>query len=185
VTIGRWLFAIACAGCEITPRPYEVFVSAHLMPGTLDIEGPLEIAGTGEARPAPLSTHLVAAYHVRLPDDTPRRLRLFAPGSCDTPHDDVVPLWNLGQIRRVGDETHFFATGISIGNRTLDIDVVTRFVFVHLDPDMPYGALDMMAVVQDLANDDDDQYGPGSGLSGGRGSGPGDWLACGVFTLPQ
>jgi hypothetical protein len=178
--ITRLLFSILCASCAVTPEPYEVIATADLVPGTLGITGQLEILGTGDPKPDPATYHMVAAYRVRLPDSTPRRLRLFTPASCDTPHDDVVPSWNLGQIRRVGVETHFFATEVAIGDRTIDVDVVTRYVFVDTGPDTPlFHVFNMIAVVQDLQNDDDDQYGPGRRH---QGSGPGDWLACGVFT---
>jgi hypothetical protein len=80
----------------------------------------------------------------------------------------------------VGDETHFFVRHIAIGERTVDVDIVTQFAFVHVQPDeRSFNVLEMIAVVQDLG-DEDEQPGPVFGPPG-SGSGPGDWLACGVF----
>jgi hypothetical protein len=173
--------AIVCAGCEVTPQPYEVIAVANLGPGTQNIEGPLELLGTGEVKSGFFSYHMMVAYRVRLPDQTPRRLRLFAPASCDTPHDQATVVWNLGEIRRVGDETHFFMRDIAISDRVVDIDVITQSAAIDLDPEFrPYYALDLIAVVQDL---DDDHTVPGPTFSAVPGPGP--WLACAPFTLPK
>jgi len=176
-----WLLPV-CAACGVTREPYEVLASANLLPGAADIHGPLELLGTGDAKPDSVSEHMFAAYHVRLPDPRPRRIRLFTAASCDAPHDTVALAWNLGQIRQVGAETHFFSTDVEIGGRVIDVDVVTRFAYIHVNPDNPaFDALGMIAVVQDL-EDGDTPPGPGVGT---QGAGPGAWLACGVFARPR
>jgi len=92
-------------------------------------------AGTGRDGTGPDAYHTFAAFNVRLPDDTPRRVRMYTPASCDTPHSDARLVWNLGEIRRVGAETHFFSSGVEIGDRLVNVDVVTRDTFTVLDPE--------------------------------------------------
>jgi len=177
------ILTLACAGCSASPEPYEVVASAELSPGTVNIAGTLEMLGTGEARPTRGVDHTFAAFHVRLPDDTPRRIRLYTPASCDTPHTDARVVWNLGEIRRVGDETHFFSSGVEIGDRLVNVDVITRAAFIVLDPDAPdYYPPNLVAVVEDLVPGDDDATGP---IADPPGTPPPDWLACGRFTLSK
>jgi hypothetical protein len=176
------VMTLACAGCSVSPEPYEVVTAAELSPGTANIAGALEVLGTGEAIPSQFPYHIFAAFHVRLPDDTPRRIRLYTPASCDTPHTDARALWNFGQIRRVGDETHFFSTGVEIGDRLVTVDVVTRTSFVFLEPTgLPeYYIFNLVAVVEDLVPGEDDVAGPMSAHSPVMPQY--DWLACGGFT---
>jgi len=179
----RAIATLACAGCSVSPEPYEVVATAELSPGTANIAGTLEVLGTGEARPSDLVYHSVAAYHVRLPDDTPRRIRMYTPASCDTPHTDARATWNLGQIRRVGDETHFFSSGVEIGDRLVDVDVITRAVFISLNPAASdFYPPNLVAVVEDLVPGDDDITGP---TAEPPGPPPRDWLACGLITLSE
>jgi hypothetical protein len=181
--VRRAIVALACAGCSASPEPYEVVARAELSPGTANIDGTLEMLGTGEASPSPSAYHSFAAFHVRLPDDTPRRIRLYVPASCDAPHAGARVVWNLGEIRRVGDETHFFSSGVEIGDRLVNVDVITRAAFIVLDPDAPdYYALNLAAVVEDLVPGDADATGP---IADPPGAAPRDWLACGRFTRPN
>lgn len=182
MSIGRWLLLLA-AGCQTTAEPYEVMAAANLA-GTAGIEGPLEVLGVG--RPASMFhlEHTVVAYDVRLPDEAPRRLRLFNPGSCDTPPDEVMLIEDLGTIRRVGDEVHFFVPTV-IDGRRIEVDTIVATALMSFDPArtdpyVPY-FLDMIAVVQDLGEDE-----PGPPPAPGfpqKGSGTAPWLACGAFTL--
>jgi hypothetical protein len=172
---------LACAGCSVSPEPYEVIATVDLSAGTANIAGTLEMLGTGEARPDPINYHTFAAFHVRLPDDTPRRIRLYTPPSCDTPHSDARVTWNLGEIRRVGDETHFFSSGVEIGDRLVNVDVVTRAAFIVLEPEAAdFYPPNLVAVVEDLVPDD--ATGP---IADPPGTPPHDWLACGRFTISR
>jgi hypothetical protein len=174
---------VLVAGCGITPEPYEMIAAANLS-GTAGIDGPLELLATGAAAPATGGAHTLAAYRIHLPDLAPRRVRLFRPASCDTPHADVTLTHDLGTIRRVGNETHFFAPA-SIAGRIIDVDIMTATAFVTLDdPEArEFYALGMIAVVQDVV-DDEPAPDPGQPGSGPTGSGPGPWLACGAFQIP-
>lgn len=181
MTWHRWWIALACAGCGVTPEPYEVLAAANLAPGTLDIAGPLQILGRGQASGFVLY-YAIAAYHVRLPDDTPRRIRLLSPAACDAPPEQTALIWELGEIRRVGDETHFFARGIPDGHRPVAVDIETTAAYVDLSSQGTFGASSLMAVVQDLPPDGEPwQEGP---VAGPPGSATGDRLACGLFTVP-
>jgi hypothetical protein len=178
------ILTLASAGCSVSPTPYEVIAASELAPGTAnDIAGTLEILGTGDASSAPLGYHTFVAFRVRLPDDTPRRIRLYTPASCDTPHPDAKMVWNLGEIRRVGDETHFFSSGVEIGDRLVNVDVVTRAAFIGLNADAKdYYPPNLVAVVEDLVAGDDNATGP---ISDPPDTPPHDWLACGRFTLSK
>lgn len=189
----RWVLAIACAGCGTSRPPYEVIAVANIQPGTETIAGPLEVLGIGEPGPDSGGYHMLVVDHLRLPSDRPRRIRLYTtfvlgspytPASCDTPHADTRPIWNLGEIRRVGDETHFFVDEVEIGDRVLSVDVRTQFAFINLEAegDSQFYPTVVLAVVEELV--------PGAPNGTGfvfdpQGSGPRDWLACGAFVVPK
>ena len=176
-----WLLVVL-AGCGITPEPYEVIAAANLS-GPAGIDGPLELLAPGTAIPQTDGRHMLAAYRIHLPDLAPRRIRLFRPASCDTLHEDVTLTHDLGTIRRVENETHFFAPA-SIAGRIVDVDIMTAIAFVTLNPEArEFYALGMIAVVQDVG-DDEPAPDPGPPGSGPTGSGPGPWLACGAFEIP-
>ena len=189
MTRARWALAIACAGCATSQPPYEVIAVANIQPGTETIAGPLELLGLGEPGLDPYGDHMLAVDHLRLPSDRPRGIRLyttfvlgspFTPASCDTPRADVRAVWNLGEIRRVGDETHFFVDGVEIGDRVLSVDVRTQFAFLNLAPDSQLYAPVVLAVVEELV-----PGAPTGILFDPPGSGPRDWLACGAFVVPK
>jgi hypothetical protein len=191
------LGALIAASCSTTPEPYRVVAVANLTPisatgrptsGPLagPISGPIELLDTGEAVPPEFDGyHAMAAYHVQLPDGAVPWVRIFAAASCDAPGDDPQIIADLGTIRRVGDETHFFKRDVEVAGKLLDVDTQTAVVLLSVtNPDR--AVLGKLAVA--LAPGD--ETGTGSGSGGGSGSGNdayprgGAWLACGGFVVP-
>ena len=175
-------FAIATMACAASSDPYPVFASAELTPLGEQITGRLEVLGTGEPHPQLFADHRVAGYHVHLPDARPRRVLVYEPATCDTPRANATLLWDLGEIRRVGDQAHFFIEDTVVGDQVVDVDVVTQWLFIHNDaPTDRFYAGDMIAVVQDLVEGVRDEIGPVEGES--VHAGDGSWLACGPFRI--
>jgi hypothetical protein len=138
----RALAVLAIPGCvtgaDGPPRGYPVDAVAALAP--LDdaaalVDGPIEVLGTGMPDDAPVpALRTVAAYHVRLASDVSPFIGMLSAASCRdrdllTAPDDPVPVQDLGVLRRVGDETHFFAVSVPVGDRTVDIDTGTTTAF--------------------------------------------------------
>ena len=131
---------LATAGCIATsPGEYRVDAVAELAPADAAspaIEGPIEFLATGmPSNVADAGVRTVAAYRVRLPHDVTAIAALLSAASCAdrTPlfsDDDPVAVQDIGLLRRVGDETHFFAQFIQVGDRTLEADTETATVFV-------------------------------------------------------
>jgi hypothetical protein len=130
---------LAGAGCITgSQEAYPVDAVAQLAPMSPDvppIEGPIELLGTGMPSDvaAPLA-RTVAAYHVQLPDDLAPWLALVSAASCTdreplTAPDDPVAFQDLGLIRRVGEETHFFVRSVRMGDRTIDVDTETAIAY--------------------------------------------------------
>jgi hypothetical protein len=169
------LAILTCSGCVTDSEPYPVAAVANLAAIGSEVTGPIEVLGV----PSMAYERTLGAYHVHLPDQGPRRVMIFDIDVCDrdaalapvgrggAPHR---PLADLQEIQRVRDETHFFARGINVEGRRVDIDTVTIQVpapIVRDNPDNPFGSfVGKIAVVQELDHED--------------GS-PGPWLACGVF----
>jgi len=165
--IGGVVPLIACAGCMTASEPYPVVAVAALTGGASGITGSLEILGanSGKSNATEFDRRTLAAYRVRLPDSAPRRVRLYDARACDAT-EPLELLADLQLIRRVGDETHFFAQSVLVRGERLDVDTETAQAFVSLVPDTPSYVIGKIAVVQALDRDD--------------GS-PGAWLACGAF----
>lgn len=171
---------LVASGCTATQDPYAVDAIAQLAPvGTPDVRitGPIEILGTGVPDTQMSFGRTVAAYHVQLPDGAAPWVRLYIAASC-TPEAAAILYEDLGTIRQVGDEAHFFARNIRIGDRTLDVDIETVAADVALDNSQA-SVFTMIAVVQ----------APGDGTTlepslHGQLPAGGPWLACGTFVAP-
>lgn len=176
------VLATAAMACMASSDPYPIFASAELAPLTQEITGHFDVLGTGEVRPQPYTEHRLAGYHVHLPDAQPRRVLLYATNSCATPRMNATMAWDLGQIRRVDDQAHFFVTDVVVGDQRVDVDVVTQWLFIHNDPTVEsYYAGDLIAVVQDVVDGVRDEIGPVSAASVDASGG--QWLACGPFRI--
>lgn len=176
----RWLglSILACAACVTDAEPYPVAAVANLAPMGAEITGPIEVLGVVRTPPNSYQRTL-AAYRVHLPDLAPRRVRIFQMTVCDM---DAVPvgrdgmkhlieLADLQEIRRVGDQTHFFAPGIDVAGRRVDVDVGTVQAAISTNgPDASGYVIGQIAVVQELDHADGT---------------PGAWLACGGFTVSE
>ena len=162
------VLALALGACAPAAEPYPVIAAAELTPIAEDITGPIEILGSnvegGEMTDFQLRT--LAAYHVHLPDAAPRHAVIYDAASCDVPDDRPFVFADLETIRKVGDETHFFADGILVQGHRIAIDTQTVQAEVSTQPGTDIYVIGKVVVVQ--APD----------LDGA----PGAWLACGVFT---
>ena len=179
------------AGCATTPDPYTVDAVAPLAPvatpagADAAITGPIEILGTGSPVPGDDFMRTFAAYKVHLVEGAAPWVRVYDAPSCDAPEDPRPVIADLGLIRRVGNETHFFARGIQVRGGTLDIDTGTAAGLVTLDPPLTplFNYVVGKPVVVQLPGDGT-VAGPGPG--GIPGIGPplgGPWLSCGVIEL--
>ena len=159
-----WLVAAVATGCASGAQPVPVAAAAPLMPIAEDITGPIELLGDNSAAPDTDDFQLrsLAAYRVRLPDSTPRRVLIYDASSCDAPMEPPRVIADLQTIRKVGNETHFFAHDILVNGHRMDIDIGTAQAEISLKPGRFY-VLGVIAVVQAM-----------------EPSNPG-YLACGVF----
>ena len=132
------LAALAAAGCLTgSQAPYPVDGIAQLEPMTADppyISGPIEVLGTGMPRNVDPGVRTFAAYHVQLPDHVEALVALESAASCAdraplTAPDDPIASQLLGYIRRVGDETHFFAPSVPVGGDPMDLDTETATAY--------------------------------------------------------
>ena len=130
---------LAGAGCITGAQDaYPVDAVAQLAPMSPDvprIEGPIELLGTG--MPSDVAASLartVAAYRVQLPDDLSPWVGLVSAASCTDREplaapDDPLAFQDLGLIRRVGEETHFFARYFRTGEPTIEVDTETAIAY--------------------------------------------------------
>jgi len=184
--------ALVAAGCATSPEPYQVDAVAELAPvaaGGQDaiedlIRGPIEALGIGiPPRHGDSSIEFprtLAAYRVHLPRSAAPWIRLYTAPSCAEPGDSPQLFQDLGVLRQVDNETHFFARDVVIGDHTVDIDIHTVTADVTLDGPGIGNLFDQIAVVQ--------APGDGGPLVQGTVGLPvpagGPWLACGKFTRP-
>ncbi|HEX3760487.1 MAG TPA: hypothetical protein VHW23_17345 [Kofleriaceae bacterium] len=164
-----WLTVLACAGCAMPAEPFPVVAEAQLMPRAEDITGPIQIldANSAYAQVDDFALHTLTAYQVRLPDTAPRRVVIYDAGSCDDPPSRRTrAIADLQMIRKVGNETHFFAHDILVEGHRVDIDIKTAQAEFSLDADPFFGVLGKIVVV--LAADSPDMP-------------PSTYLACGAF----
>jgi hypothetical protein len=134
------LAALASAGCMTgSQAPYPVDGVAQLAPINADppyIEGPIEVLGTGMPRDvADPGLRTFAAFHVQLPADLEALVVLVSAASCADREpliapDDQAGSQLLGLILRVGDETHFFAPSVPVGEFVMDVDTGTATAYV-------------------------------------------------------
>jgi hypothetical protein len=168
MAVFAFVLALALGACAPATEPYPVIAAAELSPIAEDITGPIEILGSNvegdETTDFELRT--LAAYHVHLPDAAPRHAVIYHAASCELPDTRPFVFADLQTIRRVGDETHFFADDILVNGRRIAVDTQTVQAEVSTNPETGLYVLGKIAVVQ--APDVD-------GV-------PGAWLACGVFT---
>lgn len=132
------LAALAAAGCITgSQAPYPVDGIAQLEPINADppyISGPIEVLGTGMPRNVDPGVRTFAAYHVQLPDHVEALVALDSAASCADREpliapDDPIASQLLGYIRRVGDETHFFAPSVPVGGDPMDLDTETATAY--------------------------------------------------------
>ena len=164
-----WLAALACAGCTMPAEPFPAVAEAQLMPHAEDITGPIEVldANSAYAQIDDFAVHAVTAYQVRLPDAAPRRVLIYDTGSCDEPLPQRIQvIADLQMIRKVGNETHFFAHDLLVEGRRVDLDIGAAQAEFAISTDAYLGILGKIIVV--LAADSPDLP-------------PGPYLACGVF----
>jgi hypothetical protein len=160
---------VALTGC-LPMDPYPVVAVAHLQSLGSRIEGPVEVLGTSSPIPErDISSRTLAAYRVYLPDLEPRRARIYDAPGCDEPAEEPRIVADLQQIQRVGEEAHFFALDIPVGDREVVVDTGTIAALVSMDPTSDDYVIGKLAVVQALDRED---------------GAPGAWLACGVFVDP-
>lgn len=191
------LALLTAAGCATTPDPYTVDAIAPLAPvatpagAAAAITGPIEVLGTGVPVHGAVYTRTFAAYKVHLAEGVAPWVRIYDAPSCDPPADPRPVIADLGEIRRVGGETHFFARGVQVGDRTLDIDTGTAPalvpVTVTLDPPTdPVPLFNYVVGKPVVVQLPGDGTVPGPGPGGVPGIGPplgGPWLSCGVIEL--
>lgn len=168
------LLASVCAACvtSVDDRP-PVAALAELRAPDASITGRFELLGGADVASA--SARTMSAYHVRLPDDAPRRARLFYGASLDgslayTCASEAPPLFfaDLQTIRRVGGETHFVLAQVPVGDRAVDVDVGTLPVAVNLDQRSSQSVIGKLVVISGPDRDDGQ---------------PGARLACGSFVV--
>jgi hypothetical protein len=139
------------AGCLASSRDgsdtaYPVDGVADLAPLADDvprIEGPVEFLANG--MPDSLSetgSRTVAAYRVQIPAGVTAFVSLVSAASCTdreplTSDDDPVPFQSLGLLRRVGDEAHFFAPFVRVGDRYIEVDTQTSIVYLSRNAPLP------------------------------------------------
>jgi hypothetical protein len=142
---------LALAGCltgspEDSRGEYPVDAVALLAPLSGDppsVEGPIEFLATGmPATVVDPGARVVAAYHVRLPDDVTAFLALVNAASCTdreplTGPDDPVAVQDIGKLQRVGDETHIFAAAFATDGQILDVDIETSTVYAPRNARFP------------------------------------------------
>lgn len=142
------LAALAGAGCITgSPGPYPVEAVAQLEPRSVDcpIAGPIEVLGTGMPRDvADPGVRTFAAYHVQLPENFTPWVLLANTASCadlesPTPPDPPISSEVLGEIRRVGEETHFFTDAGPVGGSFILVD--TETVTAVVSPQLPWVAV--------------------------------------------
>lgn len=182
------IFALATTttGCVTTPDPYSVDAAAELAPletqdgSEAGITGPIEILGSASPVPTPEYERAFAAYKVQLDQGAAPWVRIYDAASCEAPGDAPAALIDLGVIRRVGDEAHFFAPQVDVEGRLVDIDTGMVTAAVSLDPARSYHyAVGKLVVVQRPG----DGSAPLPGASGPDISPGGAWLSCGVIEL--
>lgn len=164
-----WLAALACAGCTMPAESFPTVAEAQLMPRAEDITGPIEIldANSAFAQVNDFAVHTLTAYQVRLPDTAPRRVVIYDTGSCDEPLPRPTQvIADVQTIRKVDNETHFFAHDILVEGRRVDLDIGAAQAEFSISTEAYLGILGKIVVV--LAADSPDMP-------------PGPYLACGVF----
>jgi hypothetical protein len=161
------LAALACAGCASGTQPVPVEAAAPLMPIAEDITGSIELLGddSAAAETGDFELRSLAAYRVRLPDALPRRVLIYDASSCEVPAERPRVIADLQRIRRVGNETHFFAHDILVNGQRMDIDLETAQAEISLKPGERFYILGAIAVVEPAEPSNP----------------PGTYLACGVF----
>jgi hypothetical protein len=142
---------LAAAGCLTgssggAQDGYPVEAVAQLAPLGVEpasISGPVEFLGTGmPSTAAEPGARTIAAYHVHLADDLGALVALVNAASCTdreplTTAEQPVAFQDLGLIRRVGDETHFFAPYVQIGDHLVDVDTGTTTAYVPRNAQLP------------------------------------------------
>lgn len=184
----RWTVVLAAlaAGCTTTDDRYGVDAFAELVPlpdTTPRVTGRLEVLSPAQRDDSVEFARVVAAHRVELPAGSAPWIRLWVAPSC-APQDEPMTLYqDLGLIRQVDDDVHFFDRNAVIAGHTVDVDVGTAIARVTLDPASRPGVtsgrlFDLIAVAQAPG----DPHDTTTELSSGRNVPTGGaWLACGTF----
>ena len=184
--LAAFAVATALAGCTATDDSYGIDAFAELSPlapAGPRITGRLEVLSAGARNDNVDFDRTIAAHRVDLPAGTSPWIRLWIVSSCVTQGGSPVLYQDLGLLRQVGDDVHFFKRGVVIAGRTVDLDIGTTSARVTLGSD-PFGGpesrrlFDMVAVAQDPVDGGETTTEIVTGLAVPVG---GAWLACGSF----
>jgi len=115
------------------PSPTESLDAGPLRLDLPYVVGPIEVLGTGKPSTVPdTGPRTLAAYRVQLSDDLAPRLVLMNVDTCVEIGPVMRPnggaFQDLGLLRRVGDETHFFVP-VGEGSRRIYVDTETTTAF--------------------------------------------------------
>jgi hypothetical protein len=165
-----YLVLLAASGCVSEVSDYPVLARAELHGG--DVTGPIEVLGTlrdgGEI--SPYIDRTLAAYRVKLPDAAPRRVVIYDQAWCDPPADEPPVRADLDEIRKVGDESHFFVRDLTLHDHHYAVDIGVVYAQVSLFADADNYIVGKIVVLR----------GPD-----GEDGAPGPWLACGQFVRSE
>jgi hypothetical protein len=187
------LALLAAAGCTTTPDPYAVDAVARLAPvagAGVVITGDIEVLAPATPIATFDSARTLVAYKVALPGGAAPWVRILRTASCDPDQSRPALFADVGALRRVGDQTHFFARDILIGDGTRDVDINTVMVenrhsslvgmVVVLQMPAPQGtAPEPPPEPDDCPGDRDAPNCPAVTWTGFVAGGP--WLACAPF----
>lgn len=174
-------------GCTATDDSYGVDAFADLvLPGVLpgvgaqqSVTGRFEVLSPAARDDDPNYARVIAAYRVQLPAGAAPWVRLWSEPDCNFQGGQATLYQDLGLIRQVGDEVHFFERDVVVAGRTIDLDVGTTTAQVTLD-DTQFGRLYDLSIVVQVPDDTSEL----TTVMVGGGLAPvgGPRLACGNFS---
>ena len=174
------------AGCTTTDDSYVIDAFAELAPlgaAGPQITGRLEVLSATQRGDSADYERAIAAHRVQLPAAASPWIRLWIAPACEPGAGQPMLYQDLGLIRQVGDDVHFFDRGVVVAGRTIDLDIGTATAAVTLDP-VPSGDLfKLIAVAQAPGSEGGETT---TEVIGGRVVPVGGaWLACGAFALTR
>ena len=164
-------------GCVTTDDHYDIDLYAEVHPlgaAGAQFGGQFEVLAPARGE-NPDFSHTIAAFHVTLPPGAAPWVRLWMMPSCESQGGQAQLYKDLGVIRQVGDEVHFFERDVVLSGHTTDLDIGT--VAAPVTVELAELHAEYPVVIQ--APDPD---GPTTTSSFGETvpvGGP--WLACGNF----